>query len=494
LFVPSGSRLLLCGFFLASCSSALGVDYTFKSSITVGNWSNRFNWDGNAVPSSETTSNIIFNPSSGATTVTLDGVDTTVGNILFNSTTTSTTLDTNIGVTFRTLTLDGAITNPGGKGQTFALPINLTAGSHIFDPSAETIAFLGPIQSSGGIEKTGTGRILLNTANSFTGTTTLTEGTIQLNSEYALQNSTVDTGAIGIRDIVFKSANVEYVFGALAGSLNMKIDSGTVVESTSGIRYLKVGGNNATTTYSGVLSGDMGLTKAGTGIFTITNGNTFTGGTEVTGGELEVNGSTSTTGTVLVNASTTLSGDGVLGGATTISGTHAPGLSTTPLSRGLQDFSSSLSYNAASIFEWNLDTNVDSLSGNGGTTGVRGTNFDAVDVVGNTTINSSAIFKIVLGVNFAGENAFWLQREVWSVFSVAGTKATNFNTFQVYDPANPSTALDVSAYGQFSYAYNTDGLGANSGNLIWTPVPESTSALAGLLLGAGLLRRRRKLA
>jgi MYXO-CTERM domain-containing protein len=41
----------------------------------------------------------------------------------------------------------------------------------------------------------------------------------------------------------------------------------------------------------------------------------------------------------------------------------------------------------------------------------------------------------------------------------------------------------VSSYGTFTITGST---------LNWTAVPEPTSALAGLLLGAGLLRRRRQ--
>ena len=47
-----------------------------------------------------------------------------------------------------------------------------------------------------------------------------------------------------------------------------------------------MGGNNATTTYSGVISGSGGLAKVGSGLLVLSNTNVYTGGTTVNGGTL----------------------------------------------------------------------------------------------------------------------------------------------------------------------------------------------------------------
>lgn len=284
------SALALAIIALLAAHPAQAADYTFDPTVTVGNWQDDTNWS-DVTPPSSTSSNIIFNPSSGATTVTLKA-DTTVGNIQFDSTTTSTTIDTNIGPTYKTLTLGGSITNPGARGQTFSVPLSLNAGTHTINPATETIAFLGAIIGTGGIDKTGSGRILLNTENTFSGTTLLTQGTIQINDSWALENSTVDTGSSGTRSIVFKPTGT-YIFGALAGSLDLVVDSATNVEGITGTRYLTVGQNNASTTYSGKLSGSARFAKAGTGTLTLTGANAYTGRTTVSAGVLQIgNGGT----------------------------------------------------------------------------------------------------------------------------------------------------------------------------------------------------------
>jgi len=89
---------------------------------------------------------------------------------------------------------------------------------------------------------------------------------------------------------------------------------------------LTVGSNNRSTTFSGViqdggLNGGTGgsLTKIGTGRITLSNANTYTGGTLITGGTLLIanrTGSTPGSGPVQVSA-------GVLGGIGIISGSVA---------------------------------------------------------------------------------------------------------------------------------------------------------------------------
>jgi autotransporter-associated beta strand protein len=87
-----------------------------------------------------------------------------------------------------------------------------------------------------------------------------------------------------------------------------------------GTKTLTIGSNNQSTTYSGVIQNNGGVTKTGTGTLTLTGANSYTGTTTVSGGVLNVsNRSGSGTGTGAVNVNSgTLSGKGIIAGAITI--------------------------------------------------------------------------------------------------------------------------------------------------------------------------------
>ena len=66
--------------------------------------------------------------------------------------------------------------------------------------------------------------------------------------------------------------------GSLSGAFNIALGSGT----------LTTGNDNTSTTYSGIVSGDGGLTKAGSGTLILAGDNTFSGPTTISGGALQI--------------------------------------------------------------------------------------------------------------------------------------------------------------------------------------------------------------
>lgn len=238
-------------------------------------------------------------------------------------------------------------------------------------------------------------------------------------------------------------------------------------------------------TISSTLAGASGLTKSGAGTLILTGANTYSGATSVTAGTLVVGvgGAGSITSAVTVsNAGSALGGSGTITGNVTINNGAilAPGNSP-----GVLTVAGTTTLDASSIFSWELNSDVD--HDGIATDGTRGTNYDGLTST-NLAVASGAIFRVVLaGASGDLSSTFWDQTQVWNnIFIVSGTTTEAvsgqlFNSFQVY---NGITNVTLATAGQGSFSFN-------GSTLTWSAVPEPTSALAGLLLGAGLLRRRR---
>lgn len=133
----------------------------------------------------------------------------------------------------------------------------------------------GAFGSGGNLTMAGTGALVLSGANTYTGTTAITSGTIRAGATDTLSKaSTVNIGAAGTLDLNNFSQHIGALSGAAGGSV------------TLGSATLTTGSNNASTTFTGTISGTGGLTKVGTGTLTMNGTNTYTGSTTVTQGKL----------------------------------------------------------------------------------------------------------------------------------------------------------------------------------------------------------------
>jgi fibronectin-binding autotransporter adhesin len=166
-------------------------------------------------------------------------------------------------------------------GVTNASAINIDSNSSQLNVDAGSATQSGVISETDGprpLEKTGAGTLTLSAANTFTGPMTITGGTLTVTGGAALADAVAVNVAGGA---TFNVAQSEAI-GSLAGVAG---SSATIAAGQT----LTTGGNNASTEFAGVISGANGaLTKAGTGTFTLSGSNTYTGGTTISAGTLAI--------------------------------------------------------------------------------------------------------------------------------------------------------------------------------------------------------------
>ncbi|GGC14127.1 hypothetical protein GCM10007205_23700 [Oxalicibacterium flavum] len=151
---------------------------------------------------------------------------------------------------------------------------NLSLGSALLTVGNNaSTTFSGIISGTGGLNKQGSGTLTLSGANTYSGSTTVSGGTLQAGAANVFDNdssATVNAGA------TLDLNNFNQTLASLAGSGNLKL----------GAALLTVG-NNADTTFSGIISGTGSLDKQGSGTLTLSGANTHSGSTTVSGGTLQ---------------------------------------------------------------------------------------------------------------------------------------------------------------------------------------------------------------
>jgi len=189
-------------------------------------------------------------------------------------------------------------------------------------------SFAGVISGTGSLGKSGAGTLTLTAANTYSGGTFVTGGTLTAGVANAFGSGVLTVTAPGTVNL----ANFSTTVGGLAGDGNITLGSAILTVNSTG-----------STAYSGVLSGTGRLIKSGAGTLTLNGVNTYTGSTTINEGLLVVNGSLA--GTLTIGANGRLGGSGKTG-SLSITGTVAPGNSI-----GTLNVTGSLTFAAGSTYQ-----------------------------------------------------------------------------------------------------------------------------------------------
>ena len=277
----------------------------------------------------------------------------------------------------------------------------------------------GAIDNGGGnvrLTKAGAGTWTLTGSNTYTGATTINDGTLEIGD------------------------------GNLTGSLS----ASSSITNNSILAFNRSNTLTQGTDFNSTITGTGGVIQKGSGTTIFTGSNDYAGTTTVSAGTLRVNGSIDGAGEVNVESGAILSGTGYIAGAVNVSGTLAPGDG----SGGIGTLSFGQTLNLSDIANFKIDPNL-----------ALGLNADLANVTGD--ISYGGILNVIeLHTTFADGMQFKLFE--------AATYNGSFTTVNL-------PTLTAGLYWQ-------DELTTNG---MLTVIPEPRAALLGTLGMLMLLRRRR---
>uniref|UniRef100_UPI00286EA1AE autotransporter domain-containing protein n=1 Tax=Sandarakinorhabdus sp. TaxID=1916663 RepID=UPI00286EA1AE len=201
------------------------------------------------------------------------GTDLLVGRISVGTSTAVGTGNLNLraGTTLQAFADNLALTNT----------VTTSVGVEAIDTQAFTFTLGGAISGDGTLTKIGGGRLVLTGANSYTGGTNLTAGSLQINNSSAIGTGTLTTtgGTTLIAGIGAGNAPITLGNAVVLGAGTTNIDlQGT---ATSFFNDGTVTTNGTTLTLNGVVSGGALNTLDGGGKLVLNGVNTYSGGTTV---------------------------------------------------------------------------------------------------------------------------------------------------------------------------------------------------------------------
>jgi autotransporter-associated beta strand protein len=176
------------------------------------------------------------------------------------------TVTSDFNITGGNVTLSGDIVRTGGAGTENATvkldggtldmaghSIGSSTSAITLDAQSGTLKDLGELNGGGTLTKSGTGLLVIEGANGYTGGTNITDGTVEL-------RGSLSTGAVTVSETGGTLANAAVLASGGNGATTGVIGGAVTVGSVGGVGILKVGGN------TGDDNGTLTLTASGTAL------------------------------------------------------------------------------------------------------------------------------------------------------------------------------------------------------------------------------------
>jgi uncharacterized protein with beta-barrel porin domain len=194
--------------------------------------------------------------------------------------------------------------------------VGITAGTVQMNAASGGTAVANSITGGGALIQNSVNTLTLSSANSYTGGTTISQGTLALSGTGTLGNVANATTVNGASVVLDLGATTQTQNGGITLQGGGTIQNGTL--SSSGTFAMQSG------SVSAVLTGVGGMSKTTAGTVVLSSVNTYSGLTTVNGGTLTLAGGGAIAGSVLNNATFNTSGT-VSGGLTNTSIVNANG-------------------------------------------------------------------------------------------------------------------------------------------------------------------------
>ena len=328
------------------------------------------------------------------------------------------TLDTNLpgslGATTRLNFNGGGLQwSPGNASDISAIPVTINAGGATFDVGANDVSFATAIGvgGAGGLTKSGPGKLTLHGNNTFTGITTISQGTLALGAAGSIPNSThIILTNTSVLDVTGRSdstltlssgktlrgsgsilGNVTVASGATVSpgfSIGILAASGTITFQASSTNVMEL---NATTHTNDLITGMISVNYGGRLVVTNLNGTLAAGDT------FKLFNAGSYSGAFTSITLPTLSGNLIWTNKLTLDGTLAviSPVNTTPTNITASVVGNSLQLSwPADRLGWRLEVQTNNL--------IVGLNTNWFTVTGSSETN-----QILLPINPANGSVFW---------------------------------------------------------------------------------------